>query len=375
MTMAGMRRGFLAAICLSAAVVCAQDLVQVPSQRAITGAPPLYQSQPDREIPGRFVGFTASGCALSFGAAAVRGLTWTGACPGGRMQGEGMVIGYDYEQQPVFVFEGHIERGLRQSGALYEIDRKDGQLIGWRTPIVGSALQPRTEMRFLDLPRPFLLALDDWSFQTDGKDLLASMGAPWAPVRQPAAPAPQAQGGRGVRDGLGTLLGAIGQYQQARQGKPSGPQGSGSANTSGGASGTACTTQNAQFRKEEGYDVMLYSPFECIRLEWRAKPGPRYSGETGRQGRIVNSCPCHVTYQTNGGEVGPYAQSDNQTARPGTEDWRTERTNQKPLEVIPRTSCHYTKELVAKFNPKSGMCKAIKCKNGSYGACGTGTAN
>lgn len=189
----------IAACCLLPASAHAQSPVQVTSQRAISGAPLLFQSQPDPEISGRHVSFTESGCALSFSAAAVRGLTWSGACPGGRMQGRGTVTGYDYEQQPVFVFEGHIERGLRNSGVMYEVGRKGDALIGWRTAIVGSALQPRTEMPFLDMPRPFLLAMDDWSRQTDGKDLLASMGATWAPVRQPAAE-PQV---------LGLLSGAV----------------------------------------------------------------------------------------------------------------------------------------------------------------------
>ncbi len=189
----------IAACCLLPAVAHAQSPVQVTSQRAISGAPLLFQSQPDPEISGRHVSFTESGCALSFSAAAVRGLTWSGACHGGRMQGRGAVTGYDYEQQPVFFFEGHIERGLRNSGVMYEVGRKGDALIGWRTAIVGSALQPRTEMPFLDMPRPFLLAMDDWSRQTDGKDLLASMGATWAPVRQPAAE-PQV---------LGLLSGAV----------------------------------------------------------------------------------------------------------------------------------------------------------------------
>lgn len=170
----------------------AQSLVQVPSKRAIAGAPPLYQSQPDSEISGRYVNFTAIGCALSFSAASVRGLTWNGACARGRMQGQGTVIGYDDEQQPMFYFEGHIERGLRANGDMYEVARKDERLIGWRTAIAGSTLRPHTEVPFLDMPRPFLLALDDWSRQTDGKDLLASMGATWAPTSQrPAAPLAQ----------------------------------------------------------------------------------------------------------------------------------------------------------------------------------------
>ena len=165
----------IAAFFLLPTLAHAQAPIQVPSKRVITGMPPLFESQPDREIPGRFVGFTASGCALSFSATSVRGLSWSGACSGGRMHGQGTVMGYDYEQQPIFIFEGFIDRGLRKSGVMYEVHRKDGVLIGWRTEIVGSALQPHTEVRFLDMPRPFLLALDDWNRQTDGKDLLASM--------------------------------------------------------------------------------------------------------------------------------------------------------------------------------------------------------
>ena len=281
-----MRRGFIAAICLFAALGHAQGLVQVPSKRAITGAPPLYQSQPDREIPGRFVGFTSSGCALSFGAAAVRGLTWTGACPGGRMQGEGMVIGYDYEQQPVFVFEGYVERGLRQSGANFEIDRKDGVWIGWRIPIVGSVLQPRIEMRFLDLPRPFLLALDDWNFQTDGKDLLASMGAPWAPVRQPAAPTTRANADQGVRDGLGTLLGAIGEYQQARQGRQSASAQAGRPSGAG-----ACERKEFKIVSDNNYgsaiEMAHWTANSCGRVLYRNR---------GALTDIAyqNSCGCNV---------------------------------------------------------------------------------
>ena len=173
----------IGAVCLLPVLAHAQEPVQVASKRVIAGAPPLFQSQPDPEVPGRFVNFTASGCALSFSAASVRGLTWSGPCPGGRMQGRGTVIGYDYEQQPIFVFEGYIEHGLRTNGTMHEVERKNGRLIGLRTAIIGSALQPHTEVPFLDMPRPFLLAMDDWSRQTDGKNLLASMGATWAPSR------------------------------------------------------------------------------------------------------------------------------------------------------------------------------------------------
>lgn len=174
----------IAAFCMLPALTYPQSLVQVPSQRAITGAPPLYQSQPDPQISGRFVSFTASGCALSFSASAVRGLTWSGACSGGRMHGQGTVIGYDYEKQPVFIFEGHIERGLRNNGVMHEPNRRNNSLIGSRTAIVASVLQPPTEVAFLDMPRTFLLALDDWNRQTDGTNLLASMGATWAPTSQ-----------------------------------------------------------------------------------------------------------------------------------------------------------------------------------------------
>ena len=189
----------------------AQAPVQVRSARTISGAPPLFQSQPDREIAGRFINFTDSGCALSFSASSVRGLTWSGACSGGRMQGRGTVIGYDYEQQPLFIFEGHIERGLRTNGEMHEVERKNGHLIGWRTAIVGSVLQPHSEVPFLDMPQPFLLALNDWNRQTDGKDLLASMGATWAPVGRR-----EASGDQSASSLIGTILGAAGQYQQAK---------------------------------------------------------------------------------------------------------------------------------------------------------------
>jgi len=158
-------RLLIAALCFLPALALAQAPVQVSSKRPIAGAPPLFQSLPDPQIPGRFLSFTASGCALSFGSAAVRGLTWTGGCVGGRMQGRGVLIGYDYEQQPVFVFEGYIERGLRNTGAMHEVDRRDGALIAWRTYFLDSYLQPLSEIRFADMPHPFLLALEDWSRQ------------------------------------------------------------------------------------------------------------------------------------------------------------------------------------------------------------------
>src|SRR5512139_2986625 len=82
-------RCMIAPLLLLPALTYAQAPVQVASKWVITGTPPLFQSQPDPEIPGRFISFTPSGCALFFSANTVRGLVWNGACPGGRMQGRG----------------------------------------------------------------------------------------------------------------------------------------------------------------------------------------------------------------------------------------------------------------------------------------------
>lgn len=166
---------------------------EVASTRPIRGMPPLNHSQPDPDRPGRFLNFTASGCGLSFGQAAVRGLTWSGGCTDGRMQGQGTVMGVDYEKQPTFHYEGRIERGLRMQGFIYAFDRRNGRFVGLRTPVVNGAVQPDEVMNFLDLPRPFLLALDDWQRQVSGENFLASLGVTWAPgYRPPAAQAPQA---------------------------------------------------------------------------------------------------------------------------------------------------------------------------------------
>jgi len=181
----------IAALCmLLPAMVLADTPVQVSVARPIAGAPPVFQAQPDPLILGRFVAFTAGGCAISFSAAGLRGLTWTGTCPGGRAQGFGTLMGYDYEQQAIFVYEGNIERGLRTNGVMHEVGRKGAQLLGWRIVFVNAALQPRSEVRFLDMPRPFLLALDDYVRQTEGKELLASMGAVLPPAGYPSPGVP-----------------------------------------------------------------------------------------------------------------------------------------------------------------------------------------
>lgn len=158
----------------------AQSPVPAPSARAILRAPPLFQPQPDPQNPGRFLGFTASGCAVSFAQSAVRGLTWTGDCRAGRIDGHGVLIGYDYEQQPLFHYEGFAERGMRTNGTMHEVARRQGVLAGQRTAFADRQLSAPLDIAFLEMPRAFLLALDDWSRQTDGKDLLASMGVSWA---------------------------------------------------------------------------------------------------------------------------------------------------------------------------------------------------
>lgn len=147
----------------------------------------------------------------------------------------------------------------------------------------------------------------------------------------------------------------------------------GAAGSSPGANGIgeACTTQNKQFRKEEGRDFMFYSPFDCISVEWRAKPERTYSNETGRQGRIINRCACGVTFRTNGGDsIGGDAHQSS-TAKPGVGRWQSELKGRKPLEVVPNTSCHYTDAIQAIYVVKLGMCRAMKCLNSSaYAACG-----
>lgn len=151
---------------------------------------------------------------------------------------------------------------------------------------------------------------------------------------------------------------------------------SGAADNSAGASGTgeACTIQNKQLRKEEGRDLMIYSSFDCIRIEWRTKPSRVYSNETGRQGRIVNRCACGVSFRTNGGDwLGQSGNSWN--ANPGVGPWQSELKGKKPPEVVPNTSCHFTNEIQAIYSVKREMCVATKCLNkDAYAVCGYDTA-
>ena len=184
-----------------APAVAAIDLPpQVASKRAINGMPPLFDSRPDPDRPGRHLSFAANGCALSFAQPAVRGLQWSGGCVDGRMHGAGNVLGVDYEKQPFFYYTGQIERGLRTQGTLYDFERRNGRFVGLRTVLSNGQAQPPAEMPFLDMPRPFLLAIDDWQRQISGENFLASLGATWAPGYRPpvaaqSASAPASSGG------------------------------------------------------------------------------------------------------------------------------------------------------------------------------------
>lgn len=177
---------------------------EVASARSISGMPALYEARPDPDRPGRHLAFALNGCALSFAQPAVRGLRWSGGCVDSRMHGVGTVLGVDYEKQPTFFFDGQIERGLRIQGFNYEFERRNGQFTGSRTPVVNGQLQQPIDIPFLELPRPFLFALDDWQRQLSGENFLASLGAVWATGYQEEQRRRQSreQGGAGASGGI-----------------------------------------------------------------------------------------------------------------------------------------------------------------------------
>jgi hypothetical protein len=152
-------------------------LTALPVVHHIPGVPPVYQTQPDPRNPSKFLKFTDQGCAVVFAGSSNLGMTWSGSCVDGRIEGNGTLIGWNDEQQPLFCYQGTASRGVRFNGTDHSFGKINGNLGGYRTLVVDGVRQDEVAIGLFGLPRPLLDAIDVYFLTTEGKGIYSSVVA------------------------------------------------------------------------------------------------------------------------------------------------------------------------------------------------------